>query len=351
MHDGVPAFLTNQAAYAGGFFYDGRAASLAEQISGPIGNPNEMNNTPAGIAKAVTDGPSAAPFQKAFGVKASSLPVDDAYRDVVSAIVSYEKTEVFSPFNSTYDAYVAGKARLTASQLAGLQLFTGSRTGRPGGPAVKSATCATCHTVEAAAAKRDLFSSSTFHNIGIPKNPANPCYTQTDAAANPQGRNALGEAYVDYGLGSFLYPQSSLPPGNAGKGSDGRGDYLKINGAFKTPTIRNVDARPAADFVKCYGHNGYFKGLDQIVHFYNTRNLTTWPGEAINFTEANPYAYLKGKPLWPRPEIADPKTLINPTGARGMVGNLGLTPVEEANLTAFLQTLSDAPPPARSAEQ
>ena len=36
-------------------------------------------------------------------------------------------------------------------------------------------------------------------------------------------------------------------------------------------TLRNVDKRPRPDFVKAYAHNGYFKSLREIVHFYNTR--------------------------------------------------------------------------------
>ena len=343
MTGGPPVFVTDQAAYAGGFFYDGRAATLAAQIPGPITDPNEMNNTPADIVTAVIDGRSAGLFEKAFGVKASTLNIDEAFNDIVSALVSFETTANFAPFNSKYDDYVAGKATLTGPELAGLQLFTGSKTGRPGGPAVKSARCATCHTVEAAGGHaHDLFSSSTFHNIGIPKNPANPYYAQTDAAADPQGYNPLGAAFIDYGLGNILYPQNGLPAGNSGNGADARGDYLRINGLFKTPTLRNVDSRPSPDFVKCYGHNGYFKSLAQVVHFYNTRNLTTSPGEVINFTAADPYAHLRGKPLWPPPEISDPHTLENPTGARGMIGNLGLSPTDEANLLAFLQTLSDS---------
>lgn len=349
MPAGPPVFLTSRAAYAGGFFYDGRAATLADQISGPIRNPNEMNNTPAGVVRAVADGPNVARFRKAFGVEVSSLAVDEAFQDIVAAIASFERTATFSPFSSRYDAYVAGKLSLTAAELAGLQLFTGSRTGRPGGPAVKTATCSSCHTVEpAAAGRRDVFTSGTFHNIGIPKNPANPYYAQTDAAANPEGCNPLGAAYIDYGLGSVLYLQKSCPPGNAGNGSDGRGDFLRINGTFKTPTLRNVDTRPAPDFVKCYGHNGYFKSPREMVHFYNTRNLTTSPGEVINFTARQPYAHLQGKPLWPPPENPDPQTLVNPTGARGLIGNLGLTAADEANLVAFLQTLGDAPPASTS---
>jgi cytochrome c peroxidase len=44
-------------------------------------------------------------------------------------------------------------------------------------------------------------------------------------------------------------------------------------GKFKVPTLRNVDKRPNTSFVKAYGHNGYFKSLEDIVHFYNTRDV------------------------------------------------------------------------------
>ena len=49
-------------------------------------------------------------------------------------------------------------------------------------------------------------------------------------------------------------------------------------GKHKVPTLRNVDKRPYPEFVKAYGHNGYFKSLEEIVHFYNTRDVgESWP--------------------------------------------------------------------------
>ena len=42
---------------------------------------------------------------------------------------------------------------------------------------------------------------------------------------------------------------------------------------FQVPTLHNVDKRPYPTFVKAYGHNGYFKSLKSIVHFYNTRDV------------------------------------------------------------------------------
>src|SRR5262249_976520 len=155
----------------------------------------------------------------------------------------------------------------------GLRLFTGSTTGRPGGPpAAKNAQCSVCHTVQrpGAGAGPDLFTASTYANTGVPKNPNNPYYKETNAPANPLGSTPLGAKYIDYGLGDFLYPKAGLPAGNTGTGSSGTGDFMKINGLFKTSTLRNVDKRPNSSFVKCYTHNGVFKSLRQVVHFYNT---------------------------------------------------------------------------------
>ena len=70
-------------------------------------------------------------------------------------------------------------------------------------------------------------------------------------------------------------------------------------GKQKVPTLRNVDLRPAKKFVKAYGHNGYFKSLEEIVHFYNTRDV---PGAG-----------------WPAPEVA---VNVNTTE----MGNLGIEP-------------------------
>jgi len=69
-------------------------------------------------------------------------------------------------------------------------------------------------------------------------------------------------------------------------------------------------------------HNGYFATLEEIVHFYNTRDILSWPPPEV-------------------PENVNTEEL----------GNLGLTAQEEADLVAFLRTLTDgyriAPPRGR----
>jgi cytochrome c peroxidase len=315
-------------------------------------NPNEMDNlvhglpSPDLVVKKVTAASYANLFESAFGSGALTKPSANIFLMIRQSIATYERSRDVSPFSSKYDAYIDGVTQLTEPELAGLRLFTGSVTGRPGGtPNYKSAQCVTCHTIsDANSGRRDFFTNWTFANIGVPKNPRNPYYKQTNAAADPQGYNAAGDRYIDLGLGAIMYPQRSLPPGNIGPGSDGRGDFLQANGEFRVASLRNVDKRPDPDFVKCYMHNGVFRSLKEVVHFYNTRNLTS-TGDIIDLTATNPPSNIKGHPLWPPPEYPSSITLQNPAGHRNSstarVGNLGLTDQEEDDIVAFLQTLSD----------
>ncbi len=105
--------------------------------------------------------------------------------------------------------------------------------------------------------------------------------TEGRYAANP-----LGASFLDAGVGGLLEG-----PANPNRG------WTPIAksfiGRYKTPTLRNVDKRPGASFVKAYMHNGYLKSLKEVVHFYNTRDALPRcrpgdPGEKVS--------------CWPAPE-------------------------------------------------
>jgi len=72
-------------------------------------------------------------------------------------------------------------------------------------------------------------------------------------------------------------------------------------------------------------HNGYFKSLKEVVHFYNTRDVlpkceTDAVGEKVS--------------CWPAAE--------NPSNVNHrQLGKLGLTQQEETALVTFLGTLTD----------
>jgi cytochrome c peroxidase len=83
--------------------------------------------------------------------------------------------------------------------------------------------------------------------------------------------------------------------------------------------------RPTPDFVKAYMHNGYFKSLKEVVHFYNTRDVLPkceagHRGEKVT--------------CWP---ASQDSTNLN----KRQLGNLKLTDQEEDALVSFLKTLSD----------
>lgn len=90
----------------------------------------------------------------------------------------------------------------------------------------------------------------------------------------------------------------------------------------------SVGKEPNDGFAKAYMHNGYFKTLEGVVHFYNTRDVKdVCPGD---YTEAQALA----ADCWPPPEVADNVNTDE-------LGNLGLTPDEEAAIVAFMKALSD----------
>ena len=90
----------------------------------------------------------------------------------------------------------------------------------------------------------------------------------------------------------------------------------------------SVAHKPSKCITKAYMHNGFFKSLKSVVHFYNTRDVKDeCPGL---YTEAEALA----EDCWPAPEVAENVNTDE-------LGDLGLTDEEEAAIVAFLKTLSD----------
>jgi cytochrome c peroxidase len=297
--------------FEGGNFWDGRATGYtlgnpaADQAQGPFLNPVEQNISSSKIlVEKVCRSDYASLFikigEEIWGIKdvCQSDDVTIQFGIIGIAIAAYENSEKVNQFSSKYDYYLKGKVKLTVKEKKGLDLFNGK------------AKCALCHLSKV---KRDgslpLFTDFRFENLGIPANPQNPWYSM-DTTFNPNGAG-----WIDAGLADFIksVPQFAM--------------YTNESyGKHQVPTVRNVDKRPSEGFIKAYGHNGYFKSLEEIVHYYNTRdilplsNTVSLPQPGIN--------------CWPEPEVSEN---INITET----GNLGLTPEEESAIVEFLKTLSD----------
>lgn len=298
-----PAFHQDPSGlFVGGNFWDGRATGAglgspsADQAKGPFLNPLEQAlPSAAHVVNRVCSGPYSRQFVKVWGTRACSS-VTGAFDKIALSIAAFEDSSEVNAFSSRFDKAGRENRGLTALERKGRQLFDGK------------GKCGLCHV---STGKSPAFTDFTFDNLGLPKNPENPVYAQDPS-------------FIDPGLGGALK--------SAGQPSE---VYDAEWGKHKVPTLRNVDARPYDAFVKAYGHNGYFKTLEGLVHFYNTRDvLPACPEpDGVPYTERDAMS----AQCWPAPEYPD-------TMNRSELGDLGLSPYEESAIVAFLKTLTDSRP-------
>ena len=166
-------------AWARSFFWDGRAASLEEQVLGPLNSPDEL-----GL-------PAAQAVRKLRAIPEYAEAFSRTYRDGVTvdtlakAIAAFERTLIAA--DSPFDRFEAGETgALTPAALRGREWFFGT------------ARCGRCHTGP------DL-TDGQFHNTGVP--------------GTDPGRSAFER------VGEFRdrpYP------------------FFQMQRAFKTPGLRNV---------------------------------------------------------------------------------------------------------------
>ncbi len=358
---GIPLHHDPDLGWVGGLGWDGRFSfegdeisrhPLHNQIHFPIENTKEMNSTRARVVHQIKHGTYAQLFEECFGENVFNQPTDEVFSHAVQAVTAFERSPEVSPFTSKWDAWQLGRYTPTASELRGFQLMTGSYSGRPGGqPYIKVANCVQCHGIKDTFNREnpelsDSWSNSCYINIGPPINPDNPF----------DGSYNNNQAVL--GLSAHLYPALyNLPPGNLR--GDGRGDFLQIRGAFKTPTLRNAALRLS------FFHNASKKTLMDVLDFYNERNLTDL-GERIDYTQCsglmsnNPhdrvYRGPAGRELQGQPrfvlEYPDANTLQNAEGAPAnppggppntdaQVGNLGLTDQDKLDIIAAINALTD----------
>ena len=228
---------TNTAFYfdaegtpTGGFFWDGRRRSLAEQAGDPFLNPVEMANaSKAEVVGRLARRPYADEFRALYGATIFD-DTDAAFLRITLALQAYQlQDEEFHPFDSKYDAFLRNQTTLTAQELRGLALFNAPNKGN----------CAACHpSARGADGSMPLFTDFSYDNLGLPRN--------HELAANADPK------HFDLGLCA-----------RSGADVAGRTDLC---GAFKVPSLRNV-ARRQALF-----HNGYFKTLKTALTFYVQRD-------------------------------------------------------------------------------
>jgi cytochrome c peroxidase len=227
----APQAAASNLVPQGGIFWDGRSDTLQQQASGPLFNPAEMAaSTPEAVARKIEQADYASDFLVLFGstiFQNSRMLMAEA----MFAIARYQTEEPgFHPFTSKYDAWLEGKARLTAAETRGYLAFDDPARGN----------CAACHLDKPT---RDglppLFTDFQYEALGVPRNAAIP--------AN------LDPGYYDLGI--------------CGPYRTDMRDQTQSCGMFLTPGLRNTTTR------KVFFHNGAFHTLEEVMDWYVNRDL------------------------------------------------------------------------------
>lgn len=218
----------------GGLTWDGRVDRGRDQARIPLLSPREMaNKSAADVAARLEKAGYAATLRRILGVKLASP--DQVFDAAVEAIEVYEQNyRVFYPYSSKYDAFLAGKAKLSPAEARGLALFEDPDKGN----------CSSCHISQRANnGSPPEFTDYGLIAIGVPRNRAIP------ANDDP--------AHFDLGL--------------CGPDRTDFRDRAEYCGLFKTPSLRNVALRQS------FMHNGVFHSLREVMAFYVERD--TDPGK------------------------------------------------------------------------
>jgi cytochrome c peroxidase len=274
--------LNDDLLYVGGQFLDGREIDLTTQAQQPFLNPTEMGMpTKASVVARLQENPVyVASFKQYFGDDIFEQ-TDKAYHAMANSIASFEKSELFSPFDSKYDRYLRGQYKMTDLEELGMTLFFSQQF----------TNCHNCHQLKPSPNREgETFSNYQYHNIGVPVNKA------------ARTVNGTAPDFIDKGL--FQNPNVD--------------DQNQV-GKFKVPTLRNVAVTSP------YMHNGVFNDLRTVVLFYNKFNSNS------SKRQINPES---GK-QWESPEVSRNISL----------SELEKGPALEDRridaLVAFMQTLTD----------
>jgi cytochrome c peroxidase len=219
----------------GGFAWDGRADTLAEQAKAPLLSPFEMANAgPRDVVAKVRAASYARAFEDAFGGPAIWSSEERAFDAVLRALQAFQlEDESFHPYTSKWDLHSGNKigGDFTPAERRGFSVFVDAKRGN----------CASCHFPGAGLnGSTGLFTDFSYEAIGVPRNADIP------ANADP--------TYFDVGLCGPLRTDHTTPA------------HARFCGMFKTPSLRNVATRSA------FFHNGFAHSLEQAVRFYDTRD-------------------------------------------------------------------------------
>ncbi len=271
----------------GGLFWDGRVDTLQEQAIQPLLNPAEMANpSRSAVAAKLRHARYAPAFAQLFGAGVLDEP-NRLVSEAMFAVARYQIEEpAFHPYSSKFDQWLEGKARFTPAEMRGYVLFNDP----------DKANCGGCHLDKPSPdGLPPLFTDGQFEALGAPRN--------TALAANRD------PAFFDLGI--------------CGPYRDDMHTDTQFCGMFITPTLRNVASRHV------FFHNGVFTSLQQVMDFYAFRDVA-------------PAKVYRGTKYDDIPERYHANVdVVDPPFDRQLDGAPAMTAQDEADIIAFMRTLTD----------
>lgn len=253
------------AAHSPWLFWDGRKDSLWSQALGPLEDGAEHGATRTHLVR-LLEANYRTEYEAVFGkfpslrgVPANASPVGSpeerkaweempnrqresvnrVFSNLGKAIAAYERTVTYG--ESRFDRYVAavlnggaaGQESLTPQEVNGLRIFIGK------------GQCSTCHN-------GPLLSDQHFHNTAVP--PRDPL--------RPDRGRSMAVARVQDDEFNCLGPYSDATTEACQELNFIASDDPGMEGAFKTPSLRNVANRAP------YMHAGQFASLEEVIAHY-----------------------------------------------------------------------------------
>ncbi len=202
--------LVNLGFNDNGFFWDGRASSLEEQVLEAVEDPQMMNGDWIDIVETITfDAAYRQMFKAAFGVERKSEITKEHF---AKAIAQFERTLV--SFNSRYDKVIwENQGWFTNEEERGRAWFF-----KEDDQSAEHPGCSHCHIAK-------YFTDNSFRNNGLDNPP-------TLADYEDPGRGGVSGVYFD-------------------------------NGKFRVPTLRNIEMTAP------YMHDGRFETLEEVLDHYS----------------------------------------------------------------------------------
>ena len=274
----------------GGFTWDGRANSRAEQAAGPLLDSTEMANANvAAVAQKVRALSYFNDFVSQFNVPAAATD-QQIFEKLQTALQTYQELDTdYLLFNSKFDREADGTYTFTPAEQRGQAIFNNPNQGN----------CASCHTSRNGPhGERPLFTNFSYAALGLPRNPL------IQKNADP--------TFFDMGL--------------CGPKRTDLSARTDLCGQFKVPTLRNIELTAP------YFHNASVPTLTEAVSFYATRDTDPARWYSVNGVVQK----FNDLPLAYRGNVIQTAPFGRQAGAAPL---LSAQNVED--LVSFLRTLTD----------